>query len=128
MTEIDLNPDTAHSADRTATTAQVAADAIRVLNYATRDADGLPYPGDAYDLLGQMSIAVLRLHQLFDQVGVRLVHLGNTGHLASDNGAPVGVALAAALDALSRAQDDADTMATALGNAQSAIDSLRYED
>ena len=49
--------------------ARSAAEAIRSLNHATLGQDGLGQPADAYEVLGELSLAASRLPQLLGQVG-----------------------------------------------------------
>lgn len=64
-----------HTADSTAATAALLAEAVRVLNHATlpdRAADSLPYPSDVARLLGHLGTALERLPQLLHQLSARV--------------------------------------------------------
>lgn len=66
---MDLSPDAPHTPDRTLRAAELAAEAVRLLNHATRhDRGGLKYPADADAVTASMAILVSRLPQLFSQI------------------------------------------------------------
>ena len=65
---IDLDPDTAPSPDRTIQLAEVIAEAVRVLNHQTRHHEALRYPSDADRLLRELATTAARLPQLLGQV------------------------------------------------------------
>lgn len=130
MTTIDLDPNTPHDPDRTRQLADVAAESIRALNYATRGDDGLHYPGDAYALIGTLGTLAERLPQLCEQISAYLERAWFAGQLEETPDGPrqgdARLAVADAIDALTRATNDATAMRAALGNAQAAIGAVRY--
>jgi hypothetical protein len=127
---VDLNPDAPHYPERTQQLADLAAEAVRTLNYATRGDDGLLYPGEAYSLLGELGILASRLPQLYDQIGDFLARGEAAGHLDETPDGPqhgnARLAVGDAIGALKRAVNDAETMTAAVKNAQSAIRAVRY--
>lgn len=129
-TTIDLDPDAPHSPDRTRALADVAAEAVRTLNYATRGDDGLIYPGDAYELLGALGQLAGRLPQLYRQLADWLTDAHDRGNLAEPADGPnqgsTALAVMLTRDALTRAIGDAESMREALGTAQSTIRAVRY--
>lgn len=85
--ETDLNPDGPHSPEYTRELGNALAEAVRCLNYATRDdAPGLDYPADAYSLLGALYTATQRLPQLMQQVAAFLESQSATRCLADSRG------------------------------------------
>ena len=59
----------ADSPQETLALARTAAGAVRSLNHATLGGDGLAQPADAYELIGELSLAAAGLPQLLGQVG-----------------------------------------------------------
>lgn len=51
------------------------AELTRYLNYATAEADGLPFPVALYDLIGALNVVAQRLPQALEQSGQRLGQL-----------------------------------------------------
>jgi hypothetical protein len=49
--------------------ARTAAEAVRSLNHLTLGGSGLGQPADAYEVLGELSLAASRIPQLLGQVG-----------------------------------------------------------
>jgi hypothetical protein len=131
VTTIDLNPDAPHSPERTRRLADVAADAMRTLNYATLPhRGGLAYPGDAYDLLGALAQVAERLPQLCGQVGGFLDDAHSAGQLFETADGPWGGNARAAVDEtishLTFAADQASALRAALRDAQAEIRAVRY--
>lgn len=129
-TTIDLDPDAPHSPDRTRALADVAAEAVRTLNYATRGDDGLHYPGDAYELLGTLAQLAERLPQLCEQIRDYLTDAHRAGHLAEPPTGPhkgsTALAIMLTRDALGRASADATDLRESLRLAQSEIRAVSY--
>lgn len=130
---LDLDPDAPHSPERTRQLADVAADAIRTLNYATMsDRGGLEYPGDAYELLGALVQLTQRLPQLSGQVAAWLDSEQAAGHLGEvpaprgRYGGDSARAVAAAGSALAEAGRAAARLSSLLGEAQAAIAGVEY--
>ncbi len=105
-----------------------AAEAIRDLNYATRQmSSGLEYPGDAYTTVANLSTLAMRLPQALGQIRDFIDRLHTQGHLRSDN-APDDLAqrlddLRADIAAASRC---ADTLHTCLNQAHNALSPISY--
>ncbi len=59
----------ADSPRETLALARAAAGAVRSLNHATLGGEGLDWPADAYELIGELSLAAAGLPQLLAQVG-----------------------------------------------------------
>lgn len=129
-TTIDLDPDGPHDPKRTQQLADVAAEAIRTLNYATRSKDGLRDPGDAYELLGTLAQLAERLPQLCGQIRDYLTDAHNRRELFEPANGPhqgsTALAVMLTRDALGQAAGDATTMREAIRNAQSEIRAVRY--
>ncbi len=129
-TPVDLDPDAPHHPERTRQLADLAAEAVRTLNYATRGDAGLLYPGEAYCLLGGLGILAARLPQLYDQIGDFLARGQAAGHVDETPDGPHGgdarLAVGDAICALKRAVSHAEAMSVAVNNAQSAIRAVRY--
>jgi hypothetical protein len=108
-----------------------AAEAVRSANHATLSAGpalGWEFPSDAYDVIGNLLAMVQRLPQLLEQTGAHVQRLATADHVRSDRGGNGADEVAAALDAIGRASDDAVSMAAALDTAHSALSPLAYQD
>jgi hypothetical protein len=101
--------------------ARTAAEAIRGLNHATRDQDGLGQPAVAYDILGTLSLAASRLPQLFTQITGYLDQALAAGRLGHDLGHDPGHAIDAAAIFLDDAQASAAALAGDLDAAQQQL-------
>jgi hypothetical protein len=131
VTTIDLNPDAPHSPERTRELADVAAEAVRTLNYATAPGkDGLTYPGDAYELLGALWTLSQRLPQLCHQTVDYLRGEQDAGRLGETPNGPhhgdAGAAVGEATEALWRAVTAANDLTGAFKEAQAAIRAVEY--
>jgi len=114
-----------HSEEHTVQTAFLAAECVRFLNYAagTADSSGLPYPGTAYDVTGNLQLAAQRLPQLFDLMVARMRADNGDGLLAASDRDPETVTDLVEDFAVALAEADraAGVLAAALGRAQSAL-------
>jgi hypothetical protein len=72
--------------ERAVTLAHAAAEAVRGLNHAARDAGGIGRPSAAYDVLGSLSLAASRLGQALAQVTRYLDRALADGALGHDLG------------------------------------------
>jgi hypothetical protein len=86
MADYRLNPDGPHSADYTRHAAQAFAEAVRVLNYATRTRDGVPRPATLNSVLGDLAAGAQRMDQALRQLAERLTDFVGTGQLADVSG------------------------------------------
>lgn len=121
----ELHPEGPHSPDYTSEVGSVLAEAVRVLNYATRDdAPGLQYPGDAYTLLGDLYTATGRLPQLLGQIRVFLDGWQASGQLGAAGAADATEQVSQAAASLTTAANFASSLTTVLQNAQNAISGL----
>jgi hypothetical protein len=121
----DLNPDGPHSPERTAEVANLIAEGIRFLNYATRGvAPGLGDPSDAYTLLSALYTATQRMPQLVTQLTGFLAAQGASGTLADDHGLGVATQIAEASYHLGGAHGAAGQLTAALQRAQRSIAGL----
>jgi hypothetical protein len=121
---INLHVDGPHSPERTREVADLLAESVRFLNYASNGGPGLEDPADAYSLLGALYMGTERLPQLFMQLGNFLAAHGRSGRLASTDGGPVSPLVATAAYHLSEAHQLAAALTTALQEAQNAISGL----
>jgi hypothetical protein len=74
--------------DTTLALARTAAEAVRSLNHLTLGGNGLAQPADAYEVLGELSLAASRLPQLLGQVGTWLAAALAAGRLGCDDADP----------------------------------------
>lgn len=118
-----LNPDGPHSDDYTRHAAQAMAEAVRVLNHATRHPDGVTAPNTVHDVLSNMQDAVTRLDQLIEQLYKRLNGMYAAGRLNDDSGYPVRQ-LQAALKALVAAREPGRLLAMQLDQAHQATSGM----
>lgn len=117
-----------HREDYTTGAADLAAESVRYLNYATGPdaSDGLPYPATVYAVAGSLSLAAGRLGQLLANLGGYLNRELAAGRLGQDNGADPASAVGAALHHLSVAAAAAGDLAAALSAVQSDLSGTHY--
>jgi hypothetical protein len=124
MPEINLHVDGPHSPERTKEIADLLAECVRFLNYATMSGNGLTDPADVYYILGALYTGTQRASQLFGQVATILDRQAADGVLADNaGGVPAELVADAALH-LGDAQQNVDALTNALQNAQQAISGL----
>ena len=111
----------ADSPRETLALARTAAGAVRSLNHATLGSGGLAQPADAYELIGELSLAAAGLPQLLAQVGRWLASALEAGRLGCDDGADPGAAVGGARLSLSGARASAAALARDLGQAQQQL-------
>lgn len=125
MSRYDLRTDGPHSPEYTLQLGEALAEAVRCLNYASRDgAPGLEYPGDAYSLLGWLYTATERLPQLLDQLAYFLHEQYATGRVADDRGRNASTLTAIAGGALITGTSHARSLTGNLRKAQEQIAGL----
>jgi hypothetical protein len=106
---------------KTLALARTAAGAVRSLNHATLGGQGLDWPADAYELIGELALAAAGLPQLLAQVGRWLAAALAAGRLGCDDGTdPAGPVSRAALF-ICDARASADALARDLGCAQQQL-------
>jgi hypothetical protein len=110
----------ADSPRETLALARAAAGAVRSLNHATLGSGGLDWPADAYELIGELTLAAAGLPQLLAQVGRWLASALEAGRLGCDDGDP-GAAVGGARLSLSGARASAAALARDLGQAQQQL-------
>ena len=108
-----------HDDDTITAVAQIAAEAIRVLNHATMPSRGLSEPATVCAVLGQLAAAAHRLPQLCGQLSGWLRQQNAAGQLAHPAEGLPG-AVHDALTCLDRAALDATYLGEALDAAQQA--------
>jgi hypothetical protein len=111
----------ADSPDETLALARTAAGAVRSLNHATLGGAGLAQPADAYELIGELSLAASGLPQLLAQAGRRLAAALASGQLGCDDGTDPVAAISGAWIFMSDARSAAAALARDLGNAQQQL-------
>ena len=111
----------ADSARDTLSLARTAAGAVRSLNPATLGGQGLDWPADAYELIGELALAAAGLPQLLAQVGRWLAAALAAGRLGCDDGADPAGAVSGAWLFLSDARNTAAALARDLGHAQQQL-------
>ncbi|TVY99617.1 hypothetical protein EAS64_40820 [Trebonia kvetii] len=107
--------------DGTLALARCAAEAIRSLNHATLGEDGLDQPADAYEVLGELSLAASRLPQLLGQVGTWLAAALAGGRLGCDDGTDPAAAVSGAWLFIADARGSAAALARDLQLAQQQL-------
>jgi hypothetical protein len=103
------------------------AELVRKLNYQTGAGDTveLEYPGDLYSVVANLKIAAQRMPQLFAQMARWLEAEHAAGRVAHDRGGDPGEYVAAVVDALGRAGDDATTLGASLDTAHEMSSGLK---
>jgi hypothetical protein len=115
------------SPDQTLALARSAAQAVRALNHATLGGEGLVQPADAYEILGELSLAASGLPQLLGQVGRWLAACLAAGRLGCDDGTDPAAAVSGAWLFLSDARASATALARDLGQAQQQLATVNSE-
>ncbi len=111
----------ANSPQETLALARAAAGAVRSLNHATLGGQGLDQPADAYELIGELSLAAAGLPQLLAQVGRWLAFALAAGRLGCDDGTDPAGAVSGAWLFLSDARTSATALARDLDQAQQQL-------
>ena len=121
--ELTRRLDGPHADAHTAAAADLAAEAVRFLNYATgsHSGAGLRYPATVYTVTANLAEAAHRMPQLYDQLTRWLESELAAGHLACDDRTPPGPAVSIAAGQLARAAQLAARLGDALMAAQSAL-------
>jgi hypothetical protein len=101
--------------------ARTAAGAVRSLNHATLGGQGLAQPADAYELIGELALAVAGLPQLLAQVGRWLAAALAAGQLGCAG------AVSGAWLFISDARSTAAALARDLGQAQQQLAAVHGE-
>ena len=109
------------SPQETLALARTAAGAVRSLNHATLGGDGLAQPADAYQLIGELSLAAAGLPQLLGQVGRWLAAALAAGRLGCDDATDPAAEVSGAWLFLSGARASAAALAHDLDPAQRQI-------
>jgi hypothetical protein len=102
----------ADSPRETLALARAAAGAVRSLNHATLGGEGLDWPADAYELIGELWLAA---------AGRWLASALEAGRLGCDDGTDPGAAVGGARLSLSGARASAAALARDLGQAQQQL-------
>jgi hypothetical protein len=111
----------ADSPDQTLALARTAARAVRSLNHATLGGQGLAQPADAYELIGELSLAAAGLPQLLAQVGRWPAVALAAGRLGCDGSTDPAAAVSGAWLFISDARNSAAALARDLGQAQQQL-------
>ncbi len=109
------------SPQETLALARTAAGAVRSLNHATLGAGGLAQPADAYELIGELTLAAAGLTQLLAQVGRWLAAALAAGRLGCDDGTSPAAAIGGARLHLSDARASAAALAGDLDGARQQL-------
>jgi len=124
MDVISLDVQGPHSPRYTLHVAWGWAEAGRVLNYATRCPEGLPWPVTAYELTGALKTGIQRLPQLLQQTSRFLTSELGAGRAGDKSGTDPAIAVASAAIALADATTAAGALEAALACAQNALTNL----
>jgi hypothetical protein len=124
--ELDRRLDGPHDDEHTAAAADLAAECVRFLNYATGShaPAGLAFPSTVYSIAGNLGMAADRMPQLFDQLSIWLAAEDAAGMLAMDDRTPASEAVADAAGRLAYASALAHQLGIALAGVQSALSAL----
>jgi hypothetical protein len=109
--------------------ADEAAEAVRALNHATMGwASQLRYPSDLADVVANLQASAAHTPQLCAQLATWLHGRHDCGKVGADNGLDPGEYVAAVIEALQRAGQDAELLAAALDSAYQAAAVLTDRD
>jgi hypothetical protein len=124
--ELDARLDGPHADEHTAAAAELAAECIRFLNYATGShaPAGLAYPSTVYMIAADLSSAAYRMVQLFGQLTDWLAAEDAAGMLGTDDGGPTADVVAAARVNLASATTAAGHLSAYLAALQNSISAL----
>jgi hypothetical protein len=124
--ELEARLDGPHNDEHTASAAELAAEAIRFLNYATgsHSPEGLVYPATVYSIAADLSSAAWRMQQLFDQLRDWLTVLNNAGMLGTDDGTPTSEVIAEARANLAYAAGAASHLSSHLSTLHNTLSTL----
>ena len=124
--ELTRRLDGPHADEHTTGAANLAAAAVRFLNYATgpHSSAGLRDPATVYMITANLSAAASGLPQLFGQLTRWLETELAAGHLACDDGTPPAITVEAAAGRLAEATRLAERLGAELAALQSAISGL----
>ena len=117
-----------HRDQATIALAEITAEAVRVLNHATRDPGAITEPFTLYAVTGNLAALAGRLPQLCEQLAGWLARESAAGRLADDHGRPVLTAIEPARFQLAAAAGLADELGMAFGAAQGAAARLKRPD
>lgn len=121
--ELDRRLDGPHDDEHTAATADLAAECVRFLNYATgsHSPAGLVYPSTVYLVAADLSSATHRMVQLFGQLADWLAREDAAGTLGTDDGRPTADVVAVARLDLAEAAAYANSLSAQLAALQNGI-------
>lgn len=124
--ELTARLDGPHADEHTAAAADLAAESIRFLNYATGShrASGLEFPSTVYEVAAGLDRAAYRMPQLFTQLADWLAAEEAAGRLSTDDGGPVGDVVADARMYLIEAAQAAQVLSSYLSALQNCISGL----
>jgi hypothetical protein len=112
--------------------AEAAAEAIRAINHVTVHNAALPYPSDAYRLIGALITLAERLPQALQQTAQRITRWADAGELGIDTGTDYAAdpdrAAVEAVAGLHAAASAAGQLRDALSHAHRAITYAHYID
>ena len=124
--ELEARLDGPHDDEHTTHTADLAAECIRFLNYASGShaPAGLVYPSTVYSIAGNLASAAHRMVQLFDQLADWLEREDAAGMLGTDDGSPATDVVARASIQLDAAVTYANSLSARLAALQNDIAGL----
>ena len=124
--ELTRGLDGPHADEHTSGAADLAAEAVRFLNYATgtHASAGLHWPGTVYAVTAGLSLAAGRMPQLYGQLADWLDAERTAGHLGVDDGTDPAGPVAEAVTGLAEAAALAGQLARTLAGVQSALGSV----
>jgi hypothetical protein len=124
--ELQARLDGPHDDEHTAAAADLAAEAVRFLNYATgsHSPAGLVYPSTVYLVAADLSSTAHRMVQLFGQLADWLAAEDAAGMLGTDDGGPSADVVTAARKRLAAASASATLLSAQLAALQNGIAGL----
>lgn len=125
--ELGRRLDGPHADEHTAAAAELCAEAVRFLNYATgsHSPAGLVFPATVYTVAADLSSAAWRMQQLFTQISGWLADEDAAGRLGTDDDrSPVGHVVATARVNLESATAAAGHLSACLAALQNSISGL----
>lgn len=124
--ELTARLDGPHADEHTAAAADLCAEAVRFLNYATgsHSPAGLVFPSTVYLIAADLSSAAYRMVQLFGQLDGWLTRQDAAGMLGTDDGSPAAETVAAASVNLASATTAARHLSAYLDALQNSISGL----
>lgn len=117
-----------HGPDRTKALAELFADTVRALNYATNSPDGTPYPSQVYDVIGHLYGGIGRMPQTINQLSARITSQLDDGFATTSTPERDAEIAGTYAEHMTEVSQHLEMALRALGRAHSAMSDVRMVD